>query len=200
MTQADKTGSNLPSLQGLMERASAYGQNRAAPVERWNPPFCGEIDMEIRADGRWFYMGTPINRPALVRLFASVLRKDDDGRVYLVTPQEKVEIRVEDAPFLAVEMSRDGAGNDQRLTFRTALDDVVEAGAAHPLRFVIDDVTGGLKPYLLVRGRLEALVSRAVTYDLVDCAEEIERDGQIILAVRSNGMIFEMSALCNEES
>lgn len=162
----------------------------AAPVERWNPPFCGDLDMEIRADGTWFYMGTPIGRAPLVRLFSTVLRKDEDGKTYLVTPVEKVGIRVVDAPFVAVEMNvgeKDGA---QLLTFRTNVGDVVEVGAEHPLRFEISGENSELKPYLLVRGRLEALVSRAVMYDLVELGEVVEIEGQQMFAVRSGGEIF----------
>ncbi|SER60588.1 DUF1285 domain-containing protein [Rhizobium sp. NFR03] len=162
----------------------------SAPVERWNPPFCGDLDMEIRADGTWFYMGTPIGRPALVRLFSTVLRKDEDGKTYLVTPVEKVGIRVADAPFLAVEMTvthRDGAAV---LSFRTNVGDVVEAGPEHPLRFEIAGEHSEMKPYLRVRGRLDALVSRAVMYDLAALGEEIEIDGVPTFAVRSGSAIF----------
>ncbi|WP_342022007.1 DUF1285 domain-containing protein [Nitratireductor soli] len=177
------------SLEALVARAARAGKG-APPVERWNPPFCGDLDMEIRADGTWFYLGTPIGRPALVRLFSSVLRKDEDGRTYLVTPVEKVGIRVEDAPFLAVEMAVTDSGASQVLTFRTNVGDVVEAGPDHPLRFAVEAQTGGLKPYLHVRGRLEALVGRAVMYDLVEAGEEIDMDGRAMFALRSCGAVF----------
>src|SRR5690606_4930487 len=153
-------------------------------------PFCGDLDMEIRADGTWFYLGTPIGRMPLVQLFSTVLRKDDDGETYLVTPVEKVRIRVEDAPFVAVEMDASGESDEQVLTFRTNVGDVVEAGPDHPLRFVDEDETGGLKPYLHVRGRLEALVSRPVMYELVGIGEEIEIDGKAMFCVRSKGKVF----------
>ena len=126
--------------------------------------------MAIRGDGVWLYQGSPIGRKPLVRLFSTVLRKDADGRHYLVTPVEKVDVAVDDAPFLAVEMQVEGHGVDQVLTFRTNVDDVVRCGADNPLRFVVEAAAGGLKPYLLVRGRLEALVTRAVYYDLVELA------------------------------
>ncbi|WP_312418232.1 DUF1285 domain-containing protein, partial [Shinella sp.] len=141
-------------------------------------------------DGTWFYLGTPIGRAPLVRLFSTVLRKDEDGRTYLVTPVEKVGIRVVDAPFLAVEMNASGEGAAQTLTFRTNVGDVVEVGPEHPLRFVIEGENSELKPYLLVRGRLEALVSRAVMYDLVALGETIAIDGVDMFAVRSGGMVF----------
>ncbi|MCR4265736.1 DUF1285 domain-containing protein [Nitratireductor sp. ZSWI3] len=176
-------------LEALIARATRAGKG-APPVERWNPPFCGDLDMEIRADGTWFYLGTPIGRQALVRLFSTVLRKDEDGRTYLVTPVEKVGIRVEDAPFLAVEMAVTGTGDAQVLTFRTNVGDVVEAGPEHPLRFVPEAATGGLKPYLHVRGRLEALLARTVMYDLVEAGEEVEIEGRAMFAVRSRGTLF----------
>lgn len=176
-------------LEALISRAARAGKG-LPPVERWNPDFCGDIDMEIRADGTWFYLGTPIGRAPLVQLFSTVLRKDPDGRTYLVTPVEKVGIRVVDAPFVAVEMNVAGSGNDSVLTFRTNVGDVVEAGPDHPLRFVDEPETGGLKPYLLVRGRLEALVARPVMYELVEHGEQIEIDGKAMFAVRSKGEVY----------
>ena len=178
-------------LQALIARAARAGKG-PPPVERWNPPFCGDLDMEIRADGTWYYLGTPIGRMPLVQLFSTVLRKDEDGKTYLVTPVEKVGIRVVDAPFVAVEMNASGEGTERVLTFRTNVGDVVEAGPDHPLRFVDEDGTGGMKPYLHVRGRLEALVARPVMYELVEQGEEIEIDGKAMFAVRSRGEVFPM--------
>jgi hypothetical protein len=146
--------------------------------------------MEIRADGTWFYMGTPIGRQPLVRLFSTVLRKDDDGKTYLVTPVEKVGIRVADAPFVAVEMQAVEREGEPVLSFRTNVGDVVEADADHPLRFEIVGESRQLKPYLLVRGRLEALVSRAVMYDLVALGEVVDVQGADTFAIRSGGEIF----------
>ncbi|MER9314898.1 DUF1285 domain-containing protein [Mesorhizobium sp. M0659] len=176
-------------LEALISRAARAGKG-AAPVERWNPDFCGDLDMEIKQDGTWFYLGTPIGRMPLVQLFSSVLRKDEDGRTYLVTPVERVGIRVVDAPFIAVEMDVSGAGAEQTITFRTNVGDVVEAGPGHPLRFVDENETGGLKPYVLVRGRLEALVARPVMYELVEHGEEIDIGGKTMFAVRSKGEIY----------
>jgi hypothetical protein len=194
MTDAQKTpgltkATDSAGLEALISRAARAGKG-AAPVDKWNPEFCGDLDMEIKADGTWFYMGTPIGRMPLVQLFSSVLRKDEDGRTYLVTPVEKVGIRVEDAHFLAVEMDVSGKGEGQILTFRTNVGDIVEAGPDHPLRFVDEDETGGLKPYLHVRGRLEALVARPVMYQLAEIGEEIEVDGRAMFCVRSKGEIF----------
>jgi len=163
----DVRGNRIAGLEALLKEGQGRGP---APVERWDPPYCGDIGLRIRADGIWLYQGSPIGRMALVKLFASVLRKDADGRHYLVTPAEKVDVAVEDAPFLAVEMQVDGAGRAQQLTFRTNVDDVVAAGPEHPLRFAVDPATQGLKPYVHVRGRLEALVTRALYYDLVELA------------------------------
>jgi hypothetical protein len=176
-------------LEALISRAARAGKG-AAPVERWNPAFCGDLDMEIKQDGTWFYLGTPIGRMPLVQLFSTVLRKDEDGKTYLVTPVERVGIRVVDAPFIAVEMDVSGAGAGQIITFRTNVGDVVEAGPGHPLRFVDEDETGGLKPYVLVRGRLEALVTRPVMYELVEHGEEIDIGGRIMFAVRSKGEVY----------
>lgn len=179
-------------LEALTKAAAAsQGEGRRLPpVQSWNPPFCGDIDMEIRADGTWFYMGTPIGRQPLVRLFSTVLRKDDDGRTYLVTPVEKVGIRVQDAPFQAVEMAVSGQGDARKLTFRTNVGDVAEAGAAHRLRFEIKGDNNELKPYLHIRGNLEALVSRPVMYDLVELGEHVDIDGVPMFALRSGGVLF----------
>ena len=157
-------------IQGLSELISAQSEGKRPPVEQWNPPYCGNIGLAIRADGTWHYQNSPIQRAALVKLFASVLRRDADGRHYIVTPVEMFDVAVEDAPFLAVEMQVDGAGTEQQLTFRTNVDDIICCGPDHPIRFVEEAGSGGLKPYILVRGRLEALVSRAVYYDLIELA------------------------------
>lgn len=166
-------------IQGLEALLKAQADGRPAPVERWDPPYCGDIGMAIRADGTWTYQGSPVGRMTLVKLFARVLRCDGDGRHYLVTPAEKVDVAVEDAPFLAVEMQADiptgGHPSGQTLMFRTNVDDVVRCGPAHPLRFVEEAGSGGLKPYVRIRGRLDALVTRAVYYDLVELA--VPRDG-----------------------
>jgi uncharacterized protein len=186
-------GENAADLAAMIARAAeqtAGGKAGLPPVEQWNPPFCGDIDMEIKADGTWFYMGTPIGRAPLVRLFSTVLRKDEDGKTFLVTPVEKVGIRVVDAHFIAVEMTVDENHGQPLLTFRTNVGDVMEAGADHPLRFVIEGEHQQLKPYLLVRGRLEALVSRAVTYDLLAQGEVIEIEGEPMFVIRSNGAVF----------
>lgn len=160
------------------------------PVESWNPPYCGDIGIKIRRDGAWFYQGSIIGRPAIVKLFASILRKDEDEKTYLVTPVEKILVEVEDAPFLAVEMAVTGTGEDQKLTFRTNVDDVVTVSPAHHIRFARQDPGGGLKPYILIRGRLEALVTRAVYADLVALAVSGDTLGS--LGVWSSGVWWAM--------
>lgn len=188
-----KASGDAAGLAALIARASAdknAGKDSLPPVDRWNPPFCGDLDMEIRADGTWFYMGTPIGRHALMRLFSTVLRRDEDGRTYLVTPGEKVGIRVVDAPFVAVEMQRTEEEGEPVLTFRTNVGDVVRADAEHPLRFVVQGENRELKPYIRVRGRLEALVSRAVMYDLVELGAVETVDGVPMFSVRSAGIVF----------
>jgi uncharacterized protein len=187
------SASDAAGLAAMISRAAASSRG-LPPVDQWNPPFCGDIDMEIAADGTWFYMGTPIGRAPLVRLFSTVLRKDEDGKTYLVTPVEKVGIRIADAPFLAVEMSRTENESGQLLTFRTNVGDIVEAGPDHALRFVIHGENAELKPYLHVRGRLEALVSRAVMYDLVALGEELPIDGVDMFCLRSGGSVFPVMA------
>ena len=182
-------GGGLSGLQALVERAGSRKKG-LPPVERWHPDFCGDLDIVIKRDGTWFYLGTPIGRMPLVRLFSTVLRKDEDGRTYLVTPVEKIGITVEDAPFVAVEMNADMRDGEQVLTFRTNVGDVVEAGPENPIRYEIVDSNDGVKPYLLVRGRLEALLSRPVMHELISHGEEIEVDGRMMFALRSNGAVF----------
>jgi uncharacterized protein len=178
------------TLAGLETVLRSQDGRRAAPVDRWNPPYCGDIGLEILRDGTWLYQKSPIGRRALVQLFARVLRKDDDGRTYLVTPAEKVDVKVHDAPFLAVEMEVRNPGPGQSLLFRTNVDDIVLCGPEHPLRFA-REANGGLKPYLLVRGRLEALVTRALYQDLVALAEPLMVDDQT-LGLWSNGVVFRL--------
>jgi hypothetical protein len=177
-------------LRGL---AAARESRGPAPVHLWNPPYCGEIDMRIARDGTWFYGGTPIGRPALVKLFASVLRKDPE-RFVLVTPMERVGIIVEDAPFLGVELSREGESESQILRLRTNVDDWVEISAQNPLKFLPGE-SGGLKPYARVRGDLWALVKRALFYDLVAWGEPRKAEGEDMFGVWSKGAFFAMAPM-----
>ena len=173
VANTDRTGKGLP------------------PVHLWNPPFCGDLDMRIASDGTWFYMGTPIGRPALVRLFSTILKRED-GKHFLVTPVEKVGIRVDDAPFLAVEMVRESESGRRRWRFRTNVDDWVTCDSSHRLRFEAA-ADGGLTPYLHVRADLWAKVTRAIYYDLVDMGEERVVDGRAMFGVVSAGEFFAMA-------
>ncbi|OKL45538.1 DUF1285 domain-containing protein [Pseudovibrio exalbescens] len=186
------TTSQLPAgLQALIDRAGGDGKS-LPPIDRWDPPFCGDLDMRIASDGQWFYMGTPIARQALVDLFASVLKREEDGKYYLVTPVEKIGLTVDDAPFVAVEMDfQPGEGDAGSVfTFRTNTGDVVVAGPDHPVRFETESDTGGLKPYIHVRGRLEALLARPLLYELADHMVERKIDGVCVLGIESNGEFF----------
>ena len=174
-----------PSAESLAQSAKAVQKGGLPPVHLWNPPHCGHIDMRIARDGTWFYMGTPIGRPALVRLFSTILRRDGDEYV-LVTPVEKVGITVDDAPFVAVDVN----AHDGNLIFETNVGDKVTAGPDNPLRVVRDPVTGEPSPYVLVRANLEALIDRKSFYRLVDMGEEAAHEGARWFGVRSLGAFF----------
>ena len=151
---------------------------------------CGHFNIRIARDGTWFYHGSPIGRKPLVRLFASVLQRDDSGRFLLVTPVEQGLIDVDDAPFTAVAMTVSGSGRAQRLTFRTNLDDEVTADADHPIRVVEDAATREPSPYVRLRGRLDALILRPVFYELVELATKDRVDGEEVFGVWSGGSFF----------
>jgi hypothetical protein len=183
-------------LEGLTAAArdaanAGAGTRGLPPVHLWNPPFCGDLDMRIARDGTWFYMGTPIGRPALVRLFSTILKREN-GKHFLVTPVEKVGIRVDDAPFLAVEMLKESDRTGPLLRFRTNVDDWVACDAAHRLRFEAA-ADGGLTPYLHVRADLWAKVTREVYYDLVDMGEERVVDARPMFGIASSGEFFAMA-------
>jgi hypothetical protein len=189
MTQELKPQRGLDAIAGVARQA---GERGLPPVHLWNPPFCGDLDMRIAADGTWYYLKTPIGRHALVKLFASVLKREDDN-YFLVTPVEKCGIVVEDAPFLAVELNVEQGERGQVLRFRTNVDDWVACGPGHALRFEPEDGTGGLKPYLHVRRDLWAKVTRALFYDLVELGEEREVAGKLLFGVASDGEFFAMA-------
>jgi uncharacterized protein len=193
MAKQGQSTSDLENLTVAARRASGATPDRKGlpPVHLWNPPFCGDLDMRIASDGTWFYLGTPIGRPALVRLFSTILKRED-GKHFLVTPVEKVGIRVDDAPFLAVEMQKTTLGRGPLLRFRTNVDDWVDCDAAHRLRFEAA-ADGGLTPYLHVRADLWAKVTRALYYDLVDMGEERMVDGQEMFGIESAGTFFPMA-------
>ncbi|MBT6284622.1 MAG: DUF1285 domain-containing protein [Rhodospirillaceae bacterium] len=159
---------------------------------------CGDIDMRIARDGTWHYMGSPIGRKPLVKLFASVLNRDEAGDFWLITPAEMCRITVDDAPFAAVEMTVDGQGRDQVLTFRTNIDEIVTAGTDNPVRVEIDPDTREPAPYVMVRDGLEALITRSVFYDLVELAEMRVQGGTSVMGVWSNSVFFEIGSTEDE--
>lgn len=180
MTDTGKAGdllAQIPASKGL------------PPVHLWNPPFCGDIDMRIARDGTWYYLGTPIGRKPMVKLFSSIIRRDGDD-YFLVTPVEKCGIRVDDAPFVAVTLSVEGQGEAQRLRFTSNVEDEFVAGPEHPIRVDIDPQTQEPAPYVLVRSNLEALIHRNVFYQLVELAVPRLIDGQEWLGVWSGGEFF----------
>jgi uncharacterized protein len=178
----------LDSITGALAEAS----RRTPPVELWDPPFCGNLDMRIGADGTWYYLKTPIGRPALVKLFASVLKREGDS-YFLVTPVEKCGIQVDDAPFTAVELKVQHGEAGQVLSFRTNVEEWIVCGPDHQLRFEPEAGTGGLKPYLHVRRGLWAKVTRSLFFDLVELGEEREVAGSALFGVSSMGTFFAMA-------
>ena len=182
-----------PDAENLAAAAKAAGKRGLPPVHLWNPEFCGDLDMRIARDGTWFYLGTPIGRKELVRLFSTILRRDGDD-YFLVTPVEKVGITVEDAPFVAVDFERDGEGQDQVLTFETNVGDVVVAGPDNPIRVARDAETGEPSPYILVRRNLEALIDRKSFYRLVEIGSHEDRDGTRWFGLWSSGQFFAVIA------
>jgi hypothetical protein len=187
MAKAGQGG--LEAIVTALPRGERKGE---PPVHLWNPPFCGDIDMRIASDGTWFYQKTPIGRPALVKLFASVLKREE-GKYFLVTPVEKVGLIVEDAPVLAVELKVEQNARGPVLNFRTNVDDWVAAGPEHALRFETEAATGGLKPYLHVRRGLWAKVTRALFYDLVEQGEERDIAGKRMFGIASAAEFFVMA-------
>ena len=188
----ERQASNATGLDGLASNARSASGKGPPPVHLWNPPFCGDLDMRIASDGTWYYLKTPIGRPALVRLFASVLKREGE-KYFLVTPVEKVGITVDDAPFMAVELQVEQGETGRVLHFRTNVDDWVACGPGHGLRFEPEPVTGGLKPYLHIRRELWAKVTRALFYDLVDMGEERALGGEQMFGIVSGGEFYPMA-------
>jgi len=179
-----------PSADSVLASAQAAAKKGPPPVHLWNPPFCGDLDIRIARDGTWFYLGTPIGRPGMVRLFSSILKKEG-GRYYLVTPVEKVGIRVDDAPFVAVDFEGEGTGRDQVLTFVTQVGDRAVAGPDHPIR-VQRDASGAPAPYILIRSDLEALIDRKSFYRLTDLGCHEGQGTESWFGVWSSGRFFPM--------
>jgi hypothetical protein len=189
---ANQGHSKAAGIDDIAGAARREGSKGPPPVHLWNPPFCGDIDMRIALDGTWFYLKTPIGRPELVKLFASVLKREAN-KYFLVTPVEKVGITVEDAPFLAVEMQAQDQTGGRVLRFRTNVDDWIECGPDHALRFDPEPGTGGLKPYLHVRHDLWARLTRPLFYDLVALGEERDIEGRRMFGVASKNSFFAMA-------
>jgi len=185
----EKAPTSAPTADGIAAAARSAAKKGAPPVHLWTPEFCGDLDMRIARDGTWFYLGTPIGRPGLVKLFSSIIRKDGDD-YFLVTPVEKVGITVDDAPFVAVDFEVSGAGTDQALSFTTHVEDVVTAGPDHPIRIVRDAETGEPAPYVLIRANLEALIDRKSFYRLIDLAVHADHDGERWFGLWSGGVFF----------
>ena len=181
------------NLKGIETIYSFSKSNKKSlpPIEKWNPPFCGDIDMTISKSGKWYYMGSEIKRPAMVKLFSGILRLESDNSYYLVTPVEKVRIQVEDAPFVAVAITKDQSEGMNTVTFRTNLNDEIVLSKENPLSIEIKK-NDEPSPYITVRNNLRALISRSVFYELVDLAETIPIDGVPYLAIKSQGEIFKI--------
>jgi uncharacterized protein len=180
----------IPTADTLAAAAKAAGKKGPPPVHLWNPPFCGDLDIRIARDGTWFYLGTPIGRAPLVRLFAGIL-KLEGGKYFLVTPVEKVGIRVDDAPFIAVDFRVEGADTpDQAIIFVTNVEDEVTAGPDTPIRVERDAATGEPAPYVMVRRGLEARIDRKSFYRLVEIGETADHAGAVWFGVRSGGVFF----------
>ena len=181
------------NLKGI-ETIYSFGKSNKKslpPIEKWNPPFCGDIDMTISKSGKWYYMGSEIKRPAMVKLFSGILRLESDNSYYLVTPVEKVRIQVEDAPFVAVAITKEQSEGMNTVTFRTNLNDEIVLSKENPLSIEIKK-NDEPSPYITVRNNLRALISRSVFYELVDLAETIPIDGVPYLAIKSQGEIFKI--------
>tara|TARA_X000001036_G_scaffold373882_1_gene361998 strand:- start:806 stop:1390 length:585 start_codon:yes stop_codon:yes gene_type:complete len=166
------------------------------PVEKWNPPFCGDIDMHILRNGKWTYMGSEIKRPAMIKLFSNIIRLDDDGHYYLVTPVEKVRIKVDDAPFVAVSMNKIKVEGVNCLSFTTNVQDEVTLSKENPIEIVISD-NDEPSPYITIRNNLKALISRSVYYDLINMAEEEIIEDKKFLVIKSNNTLFKLYEINN---
>ena len=178
-----------PSTEGLAKAARQAGEKGLPPVHLWTPDLSGDLDMRIARDGTWFYQGGPINRPAMVRLFSTILLKENND-FFLVTPVEKWRISVEDAPFVAVDVEFEGVGEGQSIRFETNVGDHVVAGPERPIRVVRDETTGEPSPYVMVRAGLEALIDRKSFYRLIERGED--RDGWF--GLWSGGAFFPLIA------
>ncbi|MDA9313820.1 DUF1285 domain-containing protein [Amylibacter sp.] len=173
----------------IVQAAMSASKKGPPPVHLWNPPFCGDLDMRIARDGTWFYLGTPIGRAPLVKLFSSIIRKDGDD-YFLVTPVEKVGIIVDDAPFVAVDFDVENKGLNQIINFRTHVGDEAIARKDNPIRVVRDKETGEPSPYILIRKNLEALIDRKSFYRLIELGSIQDFEGTNWFGIRSSEIFF----------
>ena len=190
----------MPNISlGNLERALSKRNSKTPPpnIMTDSRQMCGDIDIRIASDGTWFYMGSPFTRQRLVKLFASVLRRDEVGDYWLVTPAEMCRIKVDDAPFTAVELKVQGSGRHQELKFRTNIDNYVIAGSKRPIRVPVNELTGEPRPYVKVDDELEALIVRSVFYELVELAEPQELNGERVLGVWSKEIFFPIGSANN---
>ncbi len=187
---SDERADRTPDAENILAVAKRASKKRGLPpVHLWNPPFCGDLDMRIARDGTWFYLGTPIGRHSMVKLFSTILRRDGD-EYFLVTPVEKVGIKVDDAPFVAVDFESEGAGTGQEVTFQTNVEDYATASRELPIRVLRHEETGEVSPYVLVRSNLEALIDRKSFYRLVDLCEHADYEGESWFGLWSSGAFF----------
>jgi len=186
--KAGKSGFDLGALIASAKKNASGGG--LPPVDKWHPEYCGEMDMVIKADGSWWHEGGRITRAPLIKLFSTILRKDDDGQTYLVTPVEKIRIEVERAPFVAIRVDIEGEGENQRLFFTTNMEETVEAGLERPIRVETDPETLEPSPFVSVRGNLEASLLRPVFYELVEHAVEVDTDKGKQLGIYAKGEFF----------
>ncbi|WP_417517739.1 DUF1285 domain-containing protein [Minwuia sp.] len=181
------TDKSYLDIEKLAESIEGSGERAYPPVDKWNPDRVGEIDIRIASDGTWYHEGDPILRHALVKLFSTVLRRDEDGKHYLVTPVERLAIQVDVAPLYVSEMFVENPGPDQTITFKTHTDDIAVLDTDHPLTVDVDPASGEPTPLVLVRARLQGLLARSVFYDLVELSEERTMDGVAVQGVMSAG-------------
>lgn len=193
MVESLKSSKEGFDLAALIRSANAQADGSGErPVDKWNPEYCGEMDMLIKADGSWWHEGTRITREPLVKLFASILRKDEDGETYLVTPAEKIQIKIEAAHFTAIRVDVEGSGENQRVFFTTNMGEIIEAGPDRPIRVETDEQSGEPRPFVSVRGRLEALMTRPVFYELVE--HGVEKTGGE-LGIYASGAYFSLGLI-----
>jgi len=179
----------------LLHNISKLGEDELPPVHLWNPPLCQNVDMKISRDGKWYFMNSPIGRERMVRLFSKVLRYDDDGNYYLVTPVEKIKLEVEDKPFLVIDFRIDNIGKDQIIYFETNTNDIFQLNTDHPLRVTVNKTSNEPSPYVLVRSNLEGLISRNIFYKLVDISVNETINGITRQGIWSNNSFFSLQEI-----